>query len=329
MDTRAVVTHRPKRLVTSLVAAFLMLMVIFAASLYLYIAKNITLIIDGEVTVSNTMKSTVGEFLDEEGIVLYPEDAINYALDQKLEHQDTINITRSFDIYVDVDGERLSIRSIPITAGEVLDDLDVTLSDLDEVSLPLDQLVTESQAIQVARINERYGSVREAIEPSIERREDYTLEKGITRIIQNGKEGLLENTIKVTEKDGVEISREVVDSIVVKDATPEIIAYGVISVASREGVTFDFEKAMVVTATAYTATGHRTSTGTTARVGVIAVDPGVIPLGSKVYVENYGFAYAEDVGSSIKGNKIDVYLDSESACYSWGVKTVKIYILED
>jgi 3D (Asp-Asp-Asp) domain-containing protein len=77
----------------------------------------------------------------------------------------------------------------------------------------------------------------------------------------------------------------------------------------------------------------RTCTGITARRGVIAVDPGVIPLGTRVYVEvpgragDYGYAIAADTGSAIKGGKIDVYLDSNGEVYSWGVKKVKVYIL--
>ena len=69
--------------------------------------------------------------------------------------------------------------------------------------------------------------------------------------------------------------------------------------------------------------------GTAARTGEIAVDPSVIPLGTNVYVEGYGFARAEDTGGNIKGNTIDVYKNSESACLSWGVRNVTIYILSD
>ena len=53
-----------------------------------------------------------------------------------------------------------------------------------------------------------------------------------------------------------------------------------------------------------------------------------IPLGTKVYVENYGYAIAEDVGGAIKGNKIDIYVNSTAEAYRWGRRTVTIYILE-
>ncbi|MEC1970591.1 3D domain-containing protein [Bacillus cereus] len=60
---------------------------------------------------------------------------------------------------------------------------------------------------------------------------------------------------------------------------------------------------------------------------IIAVDPSVIPLGSKVYVEGYGPAEARDTGGAIKGNKIDVFVPSKEVSYNWGVKNVKIYVL--
>ncbi|MER2089590.1 MAG: 3D domain-containing protein [Sporosarcina sp.] len=61
---------------------------------------------------------------------------------------------------------------------------------------------------------------------------------------------------------------------------------------------------------------------------VIAVDPKVIKLGTKVYVEGYGYAIAGDTGSAIKGNKIDVFFPTKSEAYKWGRKKVKIKILD-
>lgn len=94
-------------------------------------------------------------------------------------------------------------------------------------------------------------------------------------------------------------------------------------------------KEMTVTATAYTAycTGcsGTTATGIDLRANpnqrVIAVDPRVIPLGSKVWVEGYGEAIAGDTGGAIKGNKIDVFIPTQESAMAWGVKTVKIKIL--
>lgn len=61
---------------------------------------------------------------------------------------------------------------------------------------------------------------------------------------------------------------------------------------------------------------------------VIAVDPSVIPLGSKVYVEGYGYATAEDTGGAINGNRIDVFMPTQSGAVEWGRKQVKVTILD-
>ena len=97
------------------------------------------------------------------------------------------------------------------------------------------------------------------------------------------------------------------------------------------------ENIITVKATAYTAdceggTGV-TYTGIDLKANpnqkVIAVDPSVIPLGTKVYVEGYGHAVAGDIGGAIKGNKIDVFIPSQSEAEDWGIKTVDVKILED
>ncbi|MED3687735.1 LysM peptidoglycan-binding domain-containing protein [Peribacillus butanolivorans] len=97
----------------------------------------------------------------------------------------------------------------------------------------------------------------------------------------------------------------------------------------------DIEKEITVRATAYTADCQGCS-GTTATgidlkanpdAKVVAVDPSVIPLGSKVYVEGYGYATAEDTGSAIKGNRVDIFIPNEQDALNWGVKNVKIQVL--
>lgn len=62
-------------------------------------------------------------------------------------------------------------------------------------------------------------------------------------------------------------------------------------------------------------------------ISTIAVDPSIIPLGSKVYIPGYGLAIASDTGGLIKGNRIDLFLNSEDECINWGVQTVSLYLI--
>lgn len=106
------------------------------------------------------------------------------------------------------------------------------------------------------------------------------------------------------------------------------------NVQSKE--TNQVAKTIRVSATAYTANcagcSGITSTGINLKANpnkkVISVDPSVIPLGSKVHVEGYGYAVAGDVGGGINGNEIDVFIPSRSKALQWGRKTVTVKVLK-
>ena len=95
---------------------------------------------------------------------------------------------------------------------------------------------------------------------------------------------------------------------------------------------YQLGRSMWVHASAYSAydpgCGNRTATGTLVRHGEIAVDPAVIPLGTRVYIPGYGEAVAEDIGSSIRGNKIDVAFDSLEEVMQFGRQEIEIFILD-
>lgn len=92
-------------------------------------------------------------------------------------------------------------------------------------------------------------------------------------------------------------------------------------------------KTMVFKTVAYTG-GGITASGMTPRrnpdgISTVAVDPNVIPYGTAMYIEGYGYAVAADCGSGIKGYTIDLYLNSEQECINWGVRNVNVTILGD
>ena len=92
-----------------------------------------------------------------------------------------------------------------------------------------------------------------------------------------------------------------------------------------------FSRKMTVEATAYTTEdpgcGLYTFRGNRLRKGLIAVDPRVIPLGTKLYIPGYGYAVADDTGGAIKGNKIDLGYESRSEAFKFGRRTLTIYVL--
>ena len=82
-------------------------------------------------------------------------------------------------------------------------------------------------------------------------------------------------------------------------------------------------------ATAYTWTGSRTATGTWPSRGTVAVDPRVIPLGSELYVEGYGPTVAADTGGDIKGQRIDLYMESYEEAIQFGRRQVLVEVLKE
>lgn len=91
-----------------------------------------------------------------------------------------------------------------------------------------------------------------------------------------------------------------------------------------------FRRTILVEATAYSAdTDNLTASGTVVRRGIIAVDPAVIPLGTRVYIPDYGEAVAEDTGGAIKGNRIDIAFDTYEEAINFGRQSLQIYIIDD
>lgn len=88
------------------------------------------------------------------------------------------------------------------------------------------------------------------------------------------------------------------------------------------------DRFLVMEATAYTWTGNQTASGTWPKVGTVATDPTVIPTGTRLWVEGYGYAVAEDTGGLVKGHIVDVYLPTESECWQWGRRMVEVRVIE-
>ncbi len=92
-----------------------------------------------------------------------------------------------------------------------------------------------------------------------------------------------------------------------------------------------YSRVLTMEASAYSSqdpgNGNYTATGSRLKKGIVSVDPRLIPLGTRLYVEGYGYAVADDVGGAIKGHRIDLAYDSRSEALQFGRQTVKVYVL--
>jgi len=290
--------------------------------------KKIDLKVDGEERALRTWAGDVRQLLEEQGITLYPEDEVVPPPETPLAGGMAVEVRRAVEVTIIADGKEHRLRLVPTTVEAALARAGITLGPEDRVEPGRQELVGGGDTIRVVRVTTRTETVEEELDYRIVRRNDPQLEKGIARLVQRGQKGIRQTEYRVTYEDGREVKRELISQRVLKEPVAEIVAVGTLAEVSRGGRVLSFERVLWATATAYTHTGRRTATGTVPRVGTVAVDPSVIPLGSRLYIEGYGYGRAEDVGSSIKGDRIDVFLDTEEATRRWGVRRVKVYVLE-
>lgn len=302
-------------------------------------SKPVKLAIGDERRTIWTTADTVKELIEQEELEVTEHDRVEPALDTKIEKDLSLTIDKAIQLTLNVGGEKQQVWTTSTTVADFLKEQDVKLNKLDKVHPDLTNQINEESIITVTRVEKVTDVVEEPVAFKVVTKKDDSLEKGKEKVIDSGKEGKQEKHYEVVLENGKEVSRKLIKSETVEESKDQVVAVGtkaeeVADVQVSRG-NDSVAKEFYVRATAYTASCNGCS-GTTAtgvnlkanpNAKVIAVDPNVIPLGTKVYVEGYGYAVAADTGSAIKGNKIDVFLSSKSAAYRWGSKNVKIKIL--
>jgi uncharacterized protein YabE (DUF348 family) len=304
-------------------------------------SKPITIEVGDERRTIWTTADTVKELIQQENLDVTQHDKIEPALDTKLETDLSLTIDKAFQLTLNVDNKNQQVWTTSTTVADFLKEQNVTLNELDKVEPALTEEVDQEGAITVTRIEKVTDVVEEPIAFDVVKQSDNSIEKGKQKVIDSGKEGKREKHYEVVKENGKEVSRKLLKTETVEESKNRVVALGTkpaqtVSTASVSRNNDSVKKEFYVNSTAYTAhcsgCSGTTATGVNLRANpgakVIAVDPSVIPLGTKVHVEGYGYAVAADTGSAIKGNKIDVFISSKSAAYQWGSRQVKITVLE-
>jgi len=291
--------------------------------------QEVVIKVDGKVIRYQTLQRFIGPVLQEAGVALQPADVVEPSRGCLVRDGLEIVVNRALKVEIQVDGKKRVVFTQPTSVEKVLQAAGVLLGKLDQVDPPLGQVLREDTLVKVTRVTEEVVTEKYFLPAPVERRPDPSLERGCSRVLISGEPGEGERVVKVVYADGKEIKRVVIQDRVVRPPKSKVVAYGTLDTISRGGQTFRFRQVIEVVATAYgPSVGKYTATGHRVQRGIVAVDPRVIPLGSRLYIEGYGFARALDVGSSIRGNKIDVFFESEATCREWGRRRVKVYILE-
>lgn len=250
-------------------------------------------------------------------------------------------------------GEIQTVQSSKESISKLLERIGIVPSPLETVAV---DLAGPGVEITVAEEIIYYDRVVEKVAFDTVRVANPEMKKGTEKVVQEGADGVRTSIYEVVFSNGQELSRQFVEEVD-STAVDQIVEYGTaadatvntksaISSVSKnndgsgmltlaDGSTLSFSAVKSMTATAYTA-GHGgadkcTATGTTVRVGTVAVDKRVIPLGTKLYIVTndgivYGTAVAEDTG--VKGSKVDLYFDTYQQCINFGRRGCTVYILK-
>ncbi|MGC7871638.1 ubiquitin-like domain-containing protein [Desulfosporosinus sp. SYSU MS00001] len=290
----------------------------------------IQLTVDKQTLSARTTAKTVGEAINDlserYGLQIKDVDEVNEPRSEDLKEQMDIKVRRAVPVVVQADGKTINTYLAPRTVAEALKKLNIVLGAKDKVSLALNHLLTANEKVKVVRVAEKVETQESEIPyQMVTQPGDYPV--GLPdKVISRGSNGIQEQTIRLTLEDGKEVDRQILGQRVVTAPINELVSRGAQTSVSRGGQTINFKRAYIMRATAYCIPGGITKTGAPVQWGVVAVDPRVIPLGSKVYVDGYGSARALDTGGLIQGNRIDLYMDSEAAAMSWGVRYVLVYL---
>ena len=317
---------------------------------FAWLEKEVVINDNGESLVCKTMKSTFKETLEQYDIVVNTYDYVSTPLETTLQRKkpNEIYIKRAVPVYITADGQQTKIMTCANTVAEALEDSPFRLEGIDRLEgAKLTDSVSGDMELKIVRISKSVVKETQSIPYTVQRKANKKLDEGLEKVIRVGREGLAERQYEIIEEDGKEVSRQLLSETILTEPINMIMEFGtVLSYKTSRGENIRYSKVLDMKATAYTASlkdtgkapGHPlfgiTATGIKAKKGVIAVDPKVIPLYTRVYVEidgkteDYGYAVAADVGGAIKGNKIDLYYDSQEFVDSFGVKKVKVYIIE-
>lgn len=260
-----------------------------------------------------------------------------------------ITVRRIQFIYINNGGESVVTSSYGGTVGELLERANMTLKEGDAIDVPLETMTYDGMELNIDRWTTTTQFIYEEIPFETEYVKSSKMLKGDEKVVTEGVNGELRHTAKVVCFNGQEVSREIIATEQTAEPVNKVIKQGTLEaqegkltigdgvIVTADGKVYTYNKTMKVKATAYTHTDAGcdkiTATGTTVRWGTVAVDPKLIPYGTKMFIVSndgkfvYGLSAAEDCGGSIKGNRIDLYMPTTSQCFQFGVRNCTVYFL--
>ncbi len=332
--------------------ALLLIASICAATL-LFGTVNTFAVTDGEKTHKvHTLSTNVNDAITFAGFNFEDYKVLSVNSTDKVTN---VTLAYTFPVYITMGDKTVETNAIESTVGEILKNEGFNVDQYDMVEPSLDTVVSDTAYIDYTNIDYVTGSYTEVIPCTVKTVYSSKLDAGKTTLSE-GKDG--EQQVNYTAKvvNGVTVETVVNERITLSAAVNGTKTIGtkkaavktsesvktISTIASptieldENGNPVNFKKHITVQATAYTYTGNKCSTGVAPQPGYIAVNPNVIPYGTKMYIKSsdgsyiYGYAVAADTGGFTKSrpNNVDLFMSSKAACAAFGRRNVEIYILE-
>lgn len=269
------------------------------------------------------------------------------------ENGNDLLLTAGMEVMVSYNGNSLSTTSTEETVRQLLERIGVSPSPLEMVALAFGE---NSLSIEIASEFVFYERINSVTEHEVIYQYNSDKPDWYEEVIQPGSDGIYSEIYEIVYQDGVETGRQLIEvidtapvtAIIEKGTIPNFAnnddpvssittnedGTGFITLENGQVITFSAVRTMKGTAYNCNEPGLSTVTasGTTVHWGVVAVDRKIIPLGTKLYIVSndgycvYGFAIAEDTG--VRGERVDLYMNSIEECIQFGVRNCTVYILD-
>ena len=292
-----------------------------------------------EVQYSFNGNKTVGEVLKANKIAIKEEDVVQPAMNQVISDGEVINIDRAMPVHLFIDGEYLEIYTTEREVKKIIDEANIELDKKDIVTPDLNLIVNRGENIQVTRVNEELETTETVLEYKEIQRENQSMDKGKSRIVQEGKNGLKTIIEKVVYHDGTEFSRAVIDEKIIApiDQIKEIGTKVQLMASSTTSNKPIAGRKITITATAYCSCykccapydGTTTASGTSPKAGRTIAASKDYSFGTEVYIPYFDKVFVvEDRGGAIQGNKIDIYFNTHEEALQFGRRTLEAQIVQ-
>lgn len=322
------------------IAAFVpALIILFSITGFVWASDEVMVVIDGHSRAIETQSENVGAALADAGIHLDESDLVTPARDARVRAGMTIIVRHAVPVTLSLGGQNLDLDVVGESVADALVAAGIDPAANPGVTPSLATALRPGMRIAVPDVFVRVVQEEAVVEPKIHQTSDPSLRRGTKRVVTRGTPGRELRVYRVVVAGGLETTRVLSVSRLITKPVPQVVAVGTAGPRKPARSLLSFVKRppkdgkrMRVVATGYSAAqpdlDDRTATGRLARHGVIAVDPRVIPMGTRVYVPGYGYAVAADTGGAIHGRRIDLCFDTVAEARSWGRRSVTIIALD-